>query len=248
MTWQVDACPQSTFIAVHGRSDAPSMHALNALLKRHLARRPNCLILDVPDMSASDRALVTGSSPTAGYGSMASGTTILLCGNPSIDGTVRRHPPGRGAALTRRFARACEALTVGLLRSPSFVEQILPISGSARRTRDIVTQACLTWGLTHLTGAATLLASELVGHAIRHASTIMTVVALLDRGNLYLWVRAGGKPPAEPPAERDAALEVLVIDALADRWGLLPDNPDTVIWAAMPVDVPAGGGTGAPGG
>ncbi|WP_250036688.1 hypothetical protein [Paractinoplanes maris] len=239
LTWDVDTGPQSTFVAVHGRPDTSSLLALRAALKRLLARRPDCLILDLPDMPASDRIVVTGSSLTIGYSTMASGTTILLSPEPPIDVAARRHELGRSPAVTGRFAHACEALAVGLLRSPSFVEQILPISGSARAARDIVTQACLAWDLTHLTGAAALLASELVSQTVRRASTIMTVVALLDRGILYLWVRAGRQPPPEPPDEHCAALESLVIDALADRWGLLPDGDDKVIWAAMPVEIAA---------
>lgn len=239
LTWQVDTGPQSTFVAVQGTPDALSMLALHATLERHLARQPNCLILDLPDMPASDRVVVTDSCLTVDYSVMAMGTTVLLCRGPSIDVAVRRHQPDRGAALTRRFSRAREALTVGLLRSPSFVEQVLPISGSARRVRDIVTDACLTWDLTHLTGAATLLASELVSQTIRQASTMMTVVALLDRGILYLWVRAGSESPPEPPDEQAAALEALVIDALADQWGLLPDGHDTVLWATLPANAGA---------
>jgi hypothetical protein len=239
LTWQADTGPRSTFVAVHGTPDAVSLLALQAMLKRHLARRPTCLILDLPDMSAPDRVVVTCSSLTADYGSMASGTTTLLCGDPSIDVTAPRHQPARSAALTRRFALAREALTLGLLRSPSFVEQVLPVSGSARHIRDIVTHACLAWGLTHLSGTATLLASELVSQTIRQASTIMTVVTLLDRGILYLWVRAGNEEPPEPPDEHTTALGALVIDELADHWGLLPDGHDTVMWAAMPADVPA---------
>jgi hypothetical protein len=170
---------------------------------------------------------------------MASGTTVLLCGYLSTDLLVHHHQPGRGAALARRFARAREVLTVGLLRSPSFVEQLLPISGSPRRTRDIVTQACLAWGLTHLTGAATMLASELVSRTIRQASTIMTVVALLDRDVLYLWVRAGGAPAVGPSDERAAVLEAVVIDTLADHWGHLRDGHEAVIWAALPIHTAA---------
>ena len=156
LTWQADTCPQSTFVAVHGTPDAPSMLALHAMLKRHLARRPNCLILDLPDMSALDRAVVTGSSLTKDYGTMVSSTTTLLCADPAIDVTVPHQQPARAAALARRFARVREALTLGPLRSPSFIEQILPLSGSTRRTRDIVTHACQAWSLTHLSGSATL--------------------------------------------------------------------------------------------
>ncbi|MEV6488882.1 hypothetical protein AB0M20_09645 [Actinoplanes sp. NPDC051633] len=239
LTWQADTGPQSTHISVHGTADAFSMRKLQAMLKRHLARRPTCLILDLPDMSASDRVVVTSSSPSAECGTMASGTTVLLCADLSTDLLMHHHQRGRGAALTRRFARAREVLTVGLLRSPSFVEQLLPISGAPRRTRDIVTQACLAWGLTHLTGAATMLASEMVSRTIRQASTIMTVVALLDRDVLYLWVRASSAPAVEPPDERAAALEAVVIDTLADHWGHLRDGPEAVTWAALPIHTAA---------
>ncbi|WP_433294211.1 hypothetical protein ACQP2F_32515 [Actinoplanes sp. CA-030573] len=122
---------------------------------------------------------------------------------------------------------------MGLLRSPSFTEQILPISGAARRGRDLATQACLAWGLTGLIGFASTLASELVSWAISTTSTMMTVVAMLDRDVLYLWVRAGAAPAAQAANMQNLVLEATLIDGMADHWGWLSDGDDMVTWAAL---------------
>jgi hypothetical protein len=192
-------------------------------------------MIDLPDVSPADRRTMTDAVFSPDHSSMASGTVMLLSRTSSIAGTAPRHQSGRRATLLRLFGRAREALAVGLLRSPSFVEQVLPVAGAARRSRDIVTHACLVWGVTELAGTARLLASEMVNRTIRQASTIMTVVALLDRDVLYLWVRAGGTLAPDVPDKADSALEAVVIEALADHWGLLPDGHDTVLWAALPV-------------
>jgi hypothetical protein len=239
LTWHIDSYVESTVVAVHGIPDASSVMALHAALAHHLARRPHCLMIDLPEMSPADRGTVTGSALWVQHSSIASGTAMLLSRTPFTAVRAARQRMGRRAALMRRFDQAREALAVGLLRSPSFVEQVLPVAGAARRSRDIVTHACLVWGLTNLAHAATLLASELVSRTIRQTSTILTVVALLDRDVLYLWVRAGSTPAPGPPAEPEAALEAVVIGALADHWGSWPDGHDTVIWAALPVSTAA---------
>ena len=234
LTWHVDTGPQSTHIAVHGTPDTSSVLALHAVLERHLARRADFVFIDLSDLPPAGRAAMTGSPPPAQHGTVASGTEMLLCGTSSIEAYPHPDRPGRQSALVRLFLRAREALTVGVLRSPSLVEQVLPVSGSARHSRDIVTYACVAWDLTRVTGAATVLASELVSRTIQQTSTIMTVVALLERDILYLCVRAGSAPALEPPDERTAALQAVVIDTLADHWGHLSDDHETVTWAALP--------------
>jgi hypothetical protein len=239
LTWQIDTGMQSTFVAVHGRPDASSVLALRAVVERHLARRPDCLLIDVTDMPPTDRVAVAGTALAGEHSSIVSGATILLCDESPGERPRQRNRCERQATLRRLFAQAREALAVGLLRSPSFVEQVLPVSGAARHSRDVVTHACLAWRLTPLTGPAALIASELVSRTIHQASTIMTLVALLDQGVLYLWVRGGSTPVPDPPDEQTAGLQTVVIDALADHWGVLNDGHDTVIWAALPAHTAA---------
>jgi hypothetical protein len=236
LTWHIDKGPGTTHVAVHGRPDGISVSALHAELKHLCGLQPNCLTIDLSGMPAADHALLTGSALPARCNSMTSGTAVLVCGAKPADAVVGVGNHGLRARMTRHLARACEALTVQPLCSPSFAELALPMSGAARRTRDLVTQACLTWDLPHLTGAAALIANELVSYSIRHASTVMTVVTLLHHDILYLAVRAGSR--LDPtPQHRDPAtsLELLIINSLADHWGFLTDDDDVVIWAALPV-------------
>jgi hypothetical protein len=245
LTWHVDTGPESVHVAVHGRPDADSIGALHAVLRRHGDRRPGRLTIDLSEMRTTDHAAVIGSALPAQRSSMTSGTAVLHCCSVTSDaaaaasdaaaGADRRHLYAR---MNRHLARAGEAFTRGVLESPSVTEPVLPVSGTARHARDIVTHACRRWNLPHLTGTATLVASELVSYAIRQVPTMMTVGAMMHHDVLYLWVRGGARPDSVP-RQVDPHLELVVVHALASRWGFLPDGDDTVTWAALPV--PAAG-------
>jgi hypothetical protein len=233
LTWHVDTDPASAHIALHGRPDAASITTLHEVVRGLFKRRPDQLTIDLSAVTPSDRSLVVQSALPVRYSRMARGNAILLCrGHPSEESTTRRER-GLPARMSRELARAWHALTLGPLRSPSFSEHLLPTAGAARRTREVVTEACLAWNLPHLARPATLVASELVSHTQRHVSTMMTMVILLHHDVVYLWIRSG-RCPQPRPEHAAVSLELMTIDSLASHWGLLPDGDDTLTWAALP--------------
>jgi hypothetical protein len=238
LSWHVDTGPESVHVAVHGRPDADSIAALHAVLRRHGDRQPGRLTIDLSEMRTTDHAAVIGSALPAQRSSMTAGTAVLHCCSVTSDAGAAADRRQLFARMNRHLARAGEALTRGLLGSASITEPALPVSGTARHARDIVSHACREWNLPHLTGTATLVASELVSYTIRQVPTMMTVGAMMHHDVLYLWVRGGARPDSVP-RQVDPHLELVVVHALASRWGFLPDGDDTVTWAALPV--PAAG-------
>ncbi|WP_250007744.1 hypothetical protein [Actinoplanes sp. M2I2] len=219
-------------MAVLGRPDATSMTLLQAVFDRHAALELDWRLVDLTDLGPADQAFLAGSALAAERNGMASGSVMML-GAAMPEAALAGRSGSRGR-LSRRYARTVDALAVGPLRSPSFTEQVLPLTGGARQCRDLITQACLAWSVPHLLGDATLLASELISYATEHTSSLMTMTTMLDGDSLYLWVR-GAAQTRRPPPDR---LALFVVHSLADHWGILPDNGDTLLWAALPI-VPA---------
>ena len=145
LTWQSDTGSEATLVTVRGRPDAQSVTALTDMLGRHAVGRAGDLLLDLSRIEPAE----WGALPLAGLTSrrmmIASGAAVLLRG-PRSPAPATMHQAERPVPLGRHLARALKALTAGPLTSPFFTEDLLPVTGAARRSRDVVTAACLTWG------------------------------------------------------------------------------------------------------
>jgi len=81
-----------------------------------------------------------------------------------------------------------------------------------------------------------LLVTELVTNCVRHAhiggAQTVTVSLELDESTLYVAVSnpgTGFEPPAPPPEEREGGRGLLLVDRLADRWGV-DDVHEARVW------------------
>ncbi|MEU8820793.1 hypothetical protein [Actinoplanes sp. NPDC048796] len=126
-------------------------------------------------------------------------------------------------------------------RVTSISEMLLPVSGAARHARDLATEACLRWGLDHLTGPAGLITGELVTNAVTHANTMIDLRLTRGRRYLIVAVRDGSSAlPVLPPSgslDPAAPRGLLVVNAAALRWGTLPMTGGKVVRAALRVQV-----------
>ena len=124
--------------------------------------------------------------------------------------------------------------------SPLF-EDLLPVSQAPRHARNIVTEACLRWGLAHLLGPAALVISELVSNAVDHAHTLMTVEVARRGSDLYLAVHDGA---SAPPVVREVADRMLplrgrglmLVAAAATTWGCDHREGGKTVWATIAFD------------
>lgn len=112
---------------------------------------------------------------------------------------------------------------------------LLPEPRSCGLARNAVREFCRANGLTNLTDDAALLTSELVGNAVEHAGTPITLSAESHSGQLTVSVTDDnaaraifGNAERELLAERGRGL--LVVDAIAIEWGTTRHGAGKSVW------------------
>jgi len=109
-----------------------------------------------------------------------------------------------------------------------------PQSAGAARGR--VRAALVAASLRDLTDDATLIASELVGNAVQHAHSPVDV-ALIAAGDILVILVADSSPL--PPVIRaagdcsESGHGLMIVDAIADRWGHWASNAGKTVWASI---------------
>jgi len=102
---------------------------------------------------------------------------------------------------------------------------------SARRFAE---QTLDGWGITGEAFETTrLLVSELVANAVTHAATAAEMILDLSDRRLRVEVRdeAGGRPERRDPGlEEPTGRGLLIVEKLADRWGVDDDPPGKSVW------------------
>ena len=129
---------------------------------------------------------------------------------------------------------------------PSGTERILrlalPSDASAvRMARQITRDALAAWHLAQLEETAVLLVSELVTNAVRHATDTGAVGLELASTGTHLRVEIQDGDPSwrqmDSVADCDeSGYGFLLVDSLADRWGLRRVCAGKAVWAEL--DVP----------
>lgn len=115
---------------------------------------------------------------------------------------------------------------------PTFHLHLSPTPTAAREARAFLAQ--------HATGldataneAAALCASELVTNGVLHARTALVFGMTLGAERLLVTVRdeVEGRPyPPPPDDERTSGRGLVLVDALADSWGVFDDEDGKTVW------------------
>jgi anti-sigma regulatory factor (Ser/Thr protein kinase) len=169
--------------------------------------------------------------------------------NPSVGPDERRlHSTAEreGVSLAPRTRRADRPVTDGY--KPAVEETkpavricltLLPEPRSCGLARNAVLDFCRAHGMTDLTADAALLTSELVGNAVEHAGTPITLTAESRAGQLSVRVTddsAGramcGKTEPDLLGERGRGL--VVVDAIAAEWGTTLHATGKSVWFRLP--------------
>jgi hypothetical protein len=131
---------------------------------------------------------------------------------------------------------------LGVVEHEALSAELEPISGAARRCRELVTEGCARWELAGATGPACIVATELVNNVVAHAHTPATVTVGLGPGgdSVHLAVRDHNTdlPRYDGTVSTTAygGRGLLLVASIATRWGStgLPDGK--VVWAVVEPD------------
>ncbi|WNI17245.1 ATP-binding protein [Actinacidiphila sp. ITFR-21] len=122
---------------------------------------------------------------------------------------------------------------------PAYTQPLPCAAPSAAEARRLVRTALGVWGLDALADEAELVVSELVGNAVRHTRCrlIQVSVARPARGTVRVAVADGSYvrpvPRAQPGDEDVCGRGLVLVAALADRWGTDPLPCGKRVWAEL---------------
>jgi len=243
---QVDGGQAYPVVRLTGMLDAATAPIVRSWLIDLLAAQPEAVIVDVRELTVGD--------PGAGavLGEVARDTTgwpsarILLTTGPDSAAEGGTGPAAWREAGLPLWPTVEQAVTaLGAPEPRHFLHaRMEPVIGTARRARELVTEACARWDLPDLAGPACIVVTEMVNNVIAHAHTPMTVMLARHDGRMSVAVRdesthvphfTGGPVPVTSYGGRG----LLLIDSVARTWGSLVLAGGKVVWAVLdPRDQP----------
>jgi anti-anti-sigma regulatory factor len=214
----------------------PNVSDTRLLLLKCLAEQPSALFVDLTGLLVSEPLTLHVFTAAVRQAARWPGTPVLLCGPQPETARLLDSAPYRRLQVFASVEAARDHLGRGGHGLPTIVEDLLPVSGAARQSRNLATDACLRWELPDLVAPASLICSELVSNAVDHAATMMTLRLSVGNGYLSIAVRDGSAAEPvltarSPTAARGRGLRLVL--AVAHRWGFLPARDGKVVWASL---------------
>lgn len=134
---------------------------------------------------------------------------------------------------------ACEPASSRSTGHPGYSQTLPREPRSAVAARRLVRAALSLWGLEPLTDDATLIVTELICHAVEDGrfSSIRVIVSRPAPGHVRVGVvhRSKATPVFGTDSDGDEprGLGLLLVDALADRWGAESYRWGKQVWADL---------------
>jgi hypothetical protein len=165
------------------------------------------------------------------------GTPIaVISPDPVLRRCLEEAPGGRHLAIAAAPADVWGSLADG--STTATVREWLPADApSAHAARELVARACMDWGRSSETAAATLVVSELVTNAVAHHGADIEVSVARCGPRLRVAVR---RPRTRPGRGADAGTlniagtAMMLVGGVSESWGVLPTRDDgEVVWAVL---------------
>jgi hypothetical protein len=232
---QVDRGQTYPLVRLIGVLDAATVAPIRAALLDVLATQPEAVVVDVTGLRVAEPETVAMLRDVLDETREWPGAHLALCGP---DSTVWQ-PSGWPVWPddTKAFAA---------LGTPETGRRISldlePVVGAARRSRELITEACGRWEQPDLAGNACIVATEMVNNVVAHAGTPLTLLLARHGAAMSVAVRDGSPTiprftgPVAPTSYGGRGL--LLIDSVSARWGHLALTGGKVVWAMIEADQP----------
>ena len=227
---RVDSGLTYPVVRLSGVLDADSAPAVRSALLDVLAGQPEALVVDVRELTVGHPGAVTVLRDVVSACAEWPGSPLAVC---AADDARPWH--GLGLPIWPSPEEAFAAL--GTPAPDHFLSaELEPAIGAARRSRELVTEACARWELRDLAGPACIVVTEMVNNVVAHAHTGMVVLLALQGGSMTVAVR--DRSPDVPrfsgeqvPVTSHGGRDLLVIDSVASRWRCQQVHGGKVVWA-----------------
>lgn len=228
----VDGGQTYPVVRLTGVLDAATATLVRSILLDVLAGQPEAVVVDVVDLSVRDPAAVAVLKELAAEVVDWPGSRLVIC-------AVAGGGPWGGTGLPVWPTPAEALASLGAPAPGHFLNLAMePRVGAARRSRELVTEACDRWRRPELAGPACTVVTEMVNNVVAHARTPMTVllglrgeaVTVAVRDHSALVPRFTGDPV---PVTSYGGRGLLLIDSMARRWGSLALSDGKVVWAVL---------------
>ncbi len=225
-----------------GTLDRTSVVRALVALRDCLAEAPTALLVDVANLVVASASAIQPIVALADEARTWPDAPVALCG--ATDST-KALVSDAGAGSPPRYYPSVDVGMSDALTAPMPQRDTLTLAPDAdapARARAFVERICGAWGLGKMAKLAALVASELVTNAVVHARTRAVMMLRLAGQTLHISVRDGDPRPMHVPApggtgahDGDHGRGLLILAAMADRWGSHPTGNGKVVWATISV-------------
>jgi hypothetical protein len=229
---RVDRGQAYPLIRLAGVLDDATAAPIRSALLGVLAAQPEALVVDVTGLRVIEAAAITVLREVLDETRDWPGSHLALCGSAD---TIAWRPSGW--PVWPDPAGAFAALGDPGPQQHRVSVELAPESGAARYARELITESCARWERPDLVGDACITATEMVNNVVVHARTPMRVLHALRDDSMSVAVRDGSEVPprfhGQVPPTSYGGRGLLLIDAVAARWGHLPLDDGKVVWARL---------------
>jgi anti-sigma regulatory factor (Ser/Thr protein kinase) len=227
-------------VAASGLLDLAAAGRLRIALLKAAAEQPEAVVCDLTDVRAEQLALPVFLTVADEVGAWPSCPVALVVSDPALRGALELLGVERRMVVVRFRADARPALQA---RPPvaRATLRLSPVPAAPAQARSFLRSCLRTWnvdGGSEIDGqGAALVLDELVTNAVRHAATPVDVLVGLRGKALRVAVADRSATELRPrPAtdDEESGRGLLLVQALAQRWGVLPRRAGgKVVWALL---------------
>nr|WP_240940226.1 ATP-binding protein [Planosporangium flavigriseum] len=252
MAWEIETDLPVAVIRLAGELSVETAPEVRLAVATALAIQPAAVVVDLAALTAADDVVRTVFSECARSAAAWPGCPVVLsCPSGDVAAGLDRLSVSRSVVVHPDLGQALAALeeVPAPLRLWQRLTATPSITGPAARAT--VVAACETWGvgedagLQHVANRAELVVTELISNAILHAKTEIELTVALREPFLHISVADGsGAPPrlmSADSVETVGGRGLILVEALATKWGYLPTRDGKVVWAMLRLDPPRHG-------